>query len=318
MKEKIEFQFKHQSEPAYLPLETLSTEVEATKICKFYHYHYNSRYEGKFERHDAYELFYVITGSMRVTIEDTTYILNAKQFILVPPMHWHFMSANKEICSSMCCIFTSNPLNDALIANKVGTFSEKEFSVLEHIGIEYINNLVNDCYFAFDKKLVPDKKNSYGFRQALKTQIEYLLILITRQFLPNADDSPETNLSAKENAFIQNVLAYINENITAPLSLNKLAAHFKYSDTHFSRIFKKATGETVTDYILKAKVQKAMVLFATQNYSVQYVSDHLNFGCVQYFSKIFKRFTGLSPMLYKRNCAETNLMSTEFLMTELI
>lgn len=316
MENTIEFQFKHQKEPAYLHLEPLSTEIEATQICKFYHYHYNSKYEGKFERHNAYELFYVATGSMRVIVEETTYVLNAKQFILIPPNKWHMMSSNKEICSSMDCIFTSRPLNDELIANKVGTLSEKEFSVLQNIGIEYINNLVNDCYFPFDKPLMPDKKNSYLFRQAIKTQIEYLIILITRNFMPNTEDDAKPQLSRKEDAFIQNALNYINEHLNDSLSLKELSTHFKYSETHFSRIFKKATGETVTNYILKAKIQKALIMFASNTYSVQYVSDFLNFGCVQYFSKVFKHYTGISPIIYKRSCAETNLMSTAFLMTD--
>lgn len=320
MKSQLEVQYKTQ-ESDFLPLSALSAEVKVDKICKFYHYRYNSKFAGRLERHDGYEFFYVASGSMRVIIEDNLYVLKANECILIPPMKWHQMSSNKEFCSSMsmCFLMNSPPSQINLILEKVVPLSQKEQKILEFVGMEYIDNMTNDGYFTKKMTAFSKQKNDYAFLQAIKNQIEYLLILIVRDFLQHEEDqSSIASLSKKETDFSKNVLAYIDEHIAENISSKDLATYFKYSPAHFGRIFKQATGETVTSYILKAKIQKAMLLFASEPYTVQYVSDYLNFGCVQYFSKIFKRYTGLPPIEFKQNCMQTNLMSTAFLMHELV
>jgi AraC-like DNA-binding protein len=320
MKSQLEVQYTNQASD-FLPLSTLSPEISVDQICKFYHYRYNSKFSGRRERHDGYEFFYVASGSMRVMIEDTLYILNTNEYILIPPMKWHQISSNKVLCSSMsiCFLMNTPPPQIHLILENVATLSKQEQKILEFIGIEYIDNMENDGYFIKKMTAFSKQKNDYAFFQALKNQMEYLVILIVRDFLQHEEDqSSIASLSKKETDFSKNVLAYIDEHIAENISSKDLATYFKYSPAHFGRIFKQATGETVTSYILKAKIQKAMLLFASEPYTVQYVSDYLNFGCVQYFSKIFKRYTGLSPIEFKQNCMQTNLMSTAFLMHELV
>ena len=320
MKSQLEVQYTNQASD-FLPLSTLSPEISVDQICKFYHYRYNSKFSGRRERHDGYEFFYVASGSMRVMIEDSLYILNTNEYILIPPMKWHQISSNKVLCSSMsiCFLMNTPPPQIHLILENVATLSKQEQKILEFIGIEYIDNMENDGYFIKKMTAFSKQKNDYAFFQALKNQMEYLLILIIRDFLKSEkDSSAKASLSQKETDFIKCVLTYINEHITETITSSSLATYFQYSPAHFCRIFKQATGTTVTDYLLRAKVQKAMILFVSDTYSVQNVSDYLNFGCVQYFSKIFKRYTGLPPIEFKQNCSQTNLMSTMFLMKDLI
>ena len=127
MKSQLEVQYKTQ-ESDFLPLSALYAEVKVDKICKFYHYRYNSKFAGRLERHDGYEFFYVASGSMRVIIEDNLYVLKANECILIPPMKWHQMSSNKEFCSSMsmCFLMNSPPSQINLILEKVAPLSQKE------------------------------------------------------------------------------------------------------------------------------------------------------------------------------------------------
>lgn len=317
MEKNLEIKFNDRSD--FLPLYDLTETLKVLQICKFYHYRYNNKFVGRFETHDAYEFFYVVSGSMHIELGEKSLILHTNEFIIVPPNQAHRMSANKEICASMQFVFTATHLSDGLLAEKIGTLSEKQQTVLQHIGHEYINNLPNDGYFAI---IPPDLSSGAGkdfaFEQALKNQIEYLLILISRDFL-QSEAQPENAskpYKKKQDQFISEAIAYIDENIFEILSTKTLAQHFRYSITHFGRLFKQATGYTCTDYILEAKIKKAMFLFSQENYSVQQVSDKLNFGSVQYFSKTFKRILGLTPLQFKTNCSQTNLMSTAFLMKE--
>ncbi len=313
----MEIKFRDHSE--YLPLYDLPQSFKVLQICKFYHYRYNDKFTGRSETHNAYEFFYVVSGSMHIEIEDRSFILHSNEFILVPPNKAHRMSSNKEICASMQFVFTATPLNDALLAEKVGVLSEKQQNVLQYIGHEYINNLPNDGYFlSINPCLSSSGQQQYAFGQALKNQIEFLLILITRDFLQNEAqrENSNTHYKKKQDEFINEAIRYIDDNICEILSTRTLALHFRYSVTHFGRLFKQATGYTCTEYILNAKIKKAMFLFSQENYSVQQVSDKLNFGSVQYFSKTFKRILGLTPLQFKTNCSKTNLMSTAFLMNE--
>lgn len=300
-----------------LPLYELTETLKVSHICKFYSYNYNRNFIGHPERHDAYEIFYVVTGSIKAKINGKSYIFRQNELVIVPPMAWHQMSANNDICSSWACIFVSSPLPDYILENKM-TLTKTQQSVLYNIGTEYIDNLPNDGYFFFDTNAPKRKQNNYAYLQTLKIQLEYFLILLIRTTLQlRSEHEFKQNETSKAAMFKQSVVSYINEHLNEVLFTSQIAEHFHYSTAHFSRTFKKIMGETVSTYIQRAKIQKSILMIAENTYTLQEISDSLNFGTIQYFSKIFKRYTGVAPSEFRKNCRVTNLLSTLYLMNDI-
>ena len=98
---------------------------------------------------------------------------------------------------------------------------------------------------------------------------------------------------------IEKALRYIHENYSANLSLETVAANVLINPSHLSRLFKKETGEVITDYINRIRIEKAKELFAFTDMLVYEVAETVGFKDSAYFSLVFKKITGVSPKNYR-------------------
>lgn len=103
---------------------------------------------------------------------------------------------------------------------------------------------------------------------------------------------------------IKKVVIFISENIQETLSLSKIADYFHINPSHLSREFKKETDSNLTDYVNRQKIDLAKLFLVQNNYSIMDVSNLLNYNSSSYFSKTFKKITGVSPTMYKDNFQE--------------
>ncbi len=93
----------------------------------------------------------------------------------------------------------------------------------------------------------------------------------------------------------------IDSDLSADLSLSALAKQQNISAGYLSAVFKKETGETLTEYVNRRRVQLAERLLKTTSLQIQTIAQHCGILDVHYFSKIFKKRTGLSPKEYREN-----------------
>lgn len=98
---------------------------------------------------------------------------------------------------------------------------------------------------------------------------------------------------------VQQALIYIDTNLAGDLSLRTLAQNLNISSSYLSTVFKKETGQTLTDLIAHRRVDKAKELLRTTRLQVQTIAQHCGIIDVHYFSKIFKKLTGMTPKAYR-------------------
>ena len=96
---------------------------------------------------------------------------------------------------------------------------------------------------------------------------------------------------------------YLDDNINKTVSINDLKILINKSGAHIIRIFKKETGYTPYDYHLNKRIEIAKQLLRNKMFSIKEISYNLNFADQYYFSNIFKRKTGLSPLAFKKKSA---------------
>jgi len=98
---------------------------------------------------------------------------------------------------------------------------------------------------------------------------------------------------------VQRAITAIEYDLTADLSLNSIATMQGISASYLSTIFKKETGSTLTDHVNKKRIELAMKLLETTNIQIQTVAQHCGILDVHYFSRIFKKHTGVTPRTYR-------------------
>lgn len=96
---------------------------------------------------------------------------------------------------------------------------------------------------------------------------------------------------------VRKCIAYINENITKRLTVKDIAANIGISADYLSSLFKKETGEGLSDYILKQKLEIAQTLI-WEGYDIKKICSSLSFCSKSHFVSSFKKQYGVTPGEY--------------------
>lgn len=102
----------------------------------------------------------------------------------------------------------------------------------------------------------------------------------------------------------ENILSYIEQNLTTKLSIEDIASAFFISESQLIRIFKKKYNTTPMQYIIARKIYLAEYYLKRTEMSVSEISSLLCFTDRKYFSKVFKKHVGESPLIYKKSSAK--------------
>lgn len=103
----------------------------------------------------------------------------------------------------------------------------------------------------------------------------------------------------QSNSLLQQVKGYILKNIREKIYLNDIAATVHMSPNYLSAAFTKETGLNLSKYIMDVKIEKAKEYLAESDMRIQEISDELGFSDYRYFSTVFKKETGLTPLDYR-------------------
>lgn len=93
---------------------------------------------------------------------------------------------------------------------------------------------------------------------------------------------------------------YIQEHYKESLKLEEVSRVIGFNATYFSTVFKKETGKSFLDYLTEVRMSKAKQLLCRGDLSVNDVAEEVGYQDLKYFSKLFKKATGISPSEYKK------------------
>ena len=99
---------------------------------------------------------------------------------------------------------------------------------------------------------------------------------------------------------IERAIDYIRQNIEKDLSRSEIADAIFLNPEYLSGLFKKETGVSVGDFILSEKMGIARSLLADTMIPVSLVASRVGYSNFSYFSQVFKKATGLSPVEYRQ------------------
>ncbi|WP_342547044.1 helix-turn-helix domain-containing protein [Paenibacillus sp. FSL P2-0089] len=97
---------------------------------------------------------------------------------------------------------------------------------------------------------------------------------------------------------VKNVQEYIKRNLGTKLSLNQVADVFNFSPNYLSHLFSKVAGVNYVEYITETKITAAKEMMVRGEGRIYEISQKLGYESAFYFSKVFKKVTGLSPRDY--------------------
>jgi two-component system response regulator YesN len=105
--------------------------------------------------------------------------------------------------------------------------------------------------------------------------------------------------TSKNSRIIHKIRSIVQEGYARELSIAKIAEEVFLTPNYISLIFKKETGETITDYITRIRIGKAKELLRTTDLKVMEISERVGYENPHYFSTVFKKTVGLHPLKYR-------------------
>jgi AraC-like DNA-binding protein len=103
----------------------------------------------------------------------------------------------------------------------------------------------------------------------------------------------------KDFTIIEKGIRYLETNDRLDRSISEIAAMCAVSETYFRRLFKKYSGLSPKEYILRVKIDKAKLILRETNLQVSEIAEMFGISDTAYFCRMFKKRTGVSPLIYR-------------------
>ena len=100
---------------------------------------------------------------------------------------------------------------------------------------------------------------------------------------------------------LMQVTNYVQKNLSKPTDVDELAKEMYISRTHLASKFKKETGMTLSDFILKEKTEEAKRLLRYSDKPLCLIGEYLGFSSQSHFNRTFKKYTGKTPGEYRQS-----------------
>lgn len=230
---------------------------------------------------DEYVLLYCTAGMGTIIIGTKVMQLKPNHFVILPkntPHHYksssadpwtiywlHFTGAHADLLYRKYAELKKEPVFLAYDARRIENF-DQIFSLLE---------------------------NSFDERNLEIVNIKYL------DFLSDLLYANEINSLTPGRDKISNSIQFMKKNPGSQLSVQELAAQQHLSVTHYSRLLNAKTGSSPNQYFIQLKVQSACQYLYFTDMSIKEICRKLGFDDPFYFSRVFKKLMGTSPMNYR-------------------
>lgn len=127
-----------------------------------------------------------------------------------------------------------------------------------------------------------------------------ILNLQYRMVLDYTECVERLRLGKNPSKLVIDIANYIRHHMSEAITTEKIAEELYLNRSHLSRKFKKETGETLNDFILKAKIEEAERLLSYSDKSLTAISSYLGFSSPSHFTCVFKKCVGSTPSEYQK------------------
>jgi AraC-like DNA-binding protein/ligand-binding sensor protein len=141
----------------------------------------------------------------------------------------------------------------------------------------------------------------FGVRAVNAERFEAVVELLTlfAKLLADHIENHVAELSPDDPPAVASAKRFIQEHRDEPIALAQVVDHVRVSRFHFCKVFKKATGMTLTEYVTRARLERAKVLLRDPALRISEVVFASGFGSIPRFNSVFKHRTGMAPTAYR-------------------
>ena len=251
------------------------------------------------ESHYFPEIFYVEEGSHTTYLDDVPYHLNAGQMIIYAPNAFHRGEPGVVSTAKVCivCFEVEHCTLDGMCNRIIDLTDEQKEMLIKTVAIgeTLFERASPDSGF---KGMTLREGASRHELQKLKHMLELFLIDVLG--VGEAADSTVRRVDYKKVQF-ENIVKYLRSQMNRTLTLEDIAAVSRISVSSLSALFKEQSGCSPIAYFNDMKIDEAQRLIRETGMNFTEIAEAVGVGSIHYFSKLFKKKTGMTPTEYAKS-----------------
>lgn len=278
-------------EPVFQPVRKLEYSflvegIVGNMVCQHYH--------------DGYEVYLQLEGERNVFFNNRKYVLTGGCLFIIEPFVLHMTTNSEEaVCSRDIMNFKKETLSGFLSEKEIDELGKKLGSCIIQLNeeqIQTIKGLFEEIQMYWHRYLQGEK-----YCEKLSYIAVYRLIDMVLYF--KSQLSGIINLQSLEvvtNSEIFRVLNFIEENYAQEITLDQMVEYSHMSKSSFYRAFKKITGDTFGNYLLRYRLSKAHKLVVETNMAFKNIAGRTGFTSTANMTRVFRQQYGMPPSKFRK------------------
>lgn len=305
----------------YIPV-PLKETLSIPSLVTVHYYEYGSNFHYSGESHDFWEFLCVDKGEVEVFAGERFYTLSRGDIIFHKPNEFHGLNANHRIAPNLvvvafCC---TSPAMD-FFRERILVIDDYERDLLARMISEARHCFLDplDDPYLTRMRLRPDAP--VGCLQILQSTLCLLLLSLLRRYQKETTVQKEkdTIRRKKDDEAYHRIVACMGQHLHEHLSLSQLSRETLMGRSQLQKLVKKRHDCGVIDLFLQQKTEAAREMIRENRMNFTEISQALGYSSIHYFSRQFKKITGMTPSEYSssiKGLTEENSSSIKGLTEE--
>ena len=278
-------------------LKELKNAISLGRIANVHYFEFNKNHSTKDDSHPFCEIVFTASGKLSVSSEKYTGQLSKNEMILHPENTRHSLSCSAKSAPSVIIIgFECISPELIFLSNAPTKLSSDDVRLLAEI-VKEGRRVFEPPYDKPTYNMKKKKNLIFGSEQMLKTLIEQFLISVVRKY--GTEKGKEKSEAQKGAPAMREIIDYVDSNFLEKITIDELAFLFNTNRATLCKDFKTATGKTLIGYIAEKKIALAKDRILNSDMTFTRISEELHFDSVHYFTRFFKKHTGVTPKTFR-------------------
>ncbi len=248
-------------------------------------------------RHDFYEILYITNGSGWHIIDNERYMVTPPCIFFLSPGQAHKLEFSHDI-DGFIFLFTSEfYLSQQKNNNRLLEFPFF-FSAEQKNPPLLLNNSADSLFLKglFSRSCYETTHSKHQTSELIRSFLD-LILLTCNNLYPDKLRSIHTK---KGHILVKRFLCLIEENYQKNLRINDYASLLAITPNHLTQMVKQVTGKTSIELLQEKLIVEVKRLLIHSNASISEISQIMNYPDQSYFTKFFKKYTGITPLQYRK------------------
>lgn len=280
----------------------LQQSINIDEIISVHYFEYASNFTFPGESHDFWEFLCVDRGEVDVIAGEERMTLRKRDIIFHKPNEFHNVITNGRDAPNLVVIaFRCNSECMQAFENRQMILRDEEQAYLAQIIIEAkkaFSSKLDDPYLEELNRRAGER--AFGAEQMIKCYLEQFMILLYRDLYPeNATDiTPHIIHSRGTSEAYHRIISYLEAHVDNQLSIETICKDNLIGRSQLQKLFQERHQCGVIDYFCRLKIKTAKQLIRDNQMNFSQISDSLGYTSIHYFSRQFKKITGMTPTEY--------------------